>query len=231
MPILPLTEFRDKHKGQDIYVLASGPSFDYVDHAFLSDKITIGINEIYKKFKPTYLIRKDPGLLKASLTENPTTHHFISRGKFGDQNTENQATVSALPNLSELSITLFDHEPNRRTVTSLPSGDRLVVSYSTITSAIHLAAYMGAKTILLIGHDCGTLDGEVNCGNYYTPESRNILWKQGGAKDYQNWVLGIEDHTIALKSLIKTTYGCSIHSINPFINFNLEGHKYSKAKA
>ena len=40
--------------------------------------------------------------------------------------------------------------------------NKLIVSGSTITTAIHLAAHMGAKYIILLGHDCGTLDGENN---------------------------------------------------------------------
>ena len=40
--------------------------------------------------------------------------------------------------------------------------DGLVVSHSTITSAMHLAAYMGAATVILAGHDCGALDGQLN---------------------------------------------------------------------
>jgi hypothetical protein len=103
----------------------------------------------------------------------------------------------------------------------------LVVSYSTITTAIHLAAYMGAKTIILVGHDCGTLDGNMNCKNYHTPQTLGIVWKNPG--QYANWVSQkIEGQTIQLKHMLKEKYGCSIYSLNPFINFNLEGHVYKK---
>lgn len=229
MPILPLESFKEKHGGQDIYILASGPSFDFVDPAFLADKITIGINEIYKRFPPTYLIRKDPDLLRASLQANPTTTHFISRGQFGGANTKNADTIRSTADLSGFPIVLFAHNQNTHKLpASLPPDGQLVTSYSTIVSAIHLAAYMGAKTILLIGHDCGTLDKKVNCDGYYTPQNYQISWKNGGETAYRAWVPTIETDTIALKALIKERYGCSIHSINPFINFGLEGHIYSK---
>jgi hypothetical protein len=229
MPFKELDDYKDCHKGGDIYILASGPSFDYIDPVFLSDKITIGINEIYKRFKPTYLIRKDPSLLKQSLSENPSTPHFISKGKFGDNNIENKMNLEKDESLANMPIVIFDHEPNQKRVPAQLPKSGLVVSYSTITTAIHLAAHMGAKTILLIGHDCGTLDSKVNCANYYTDQTYSLVWKQNGEADYRRWVLEIEAHTIALKKLIKDAYGCSIHSINPFINFNLEGHKYSKS--
>lgn len=230
MPEIPLEDFKNKHKGQDIYILASGPSFDFVDPAFLADKITIGINEIYKRFKPTYLIRKDPDLLRASLHANPLIIHFISRGQFGGANTRNADGIRAAQDLSGYSIVLFAHNQNTHKLPStLPPDGQLVVSYSTIVSAIHLAAYMGAKTILLVGHDCGTLDKRVNCDGYYTPQNYQISWKNGGESAYRAWVPTIEGDTIALKALLKERYGCSVHSINPFINFGLEGHTYSKS--
>lgn len=231
MPIFPLADFKDKHKGQDIYILASGPSFDFVDPTFLTDKITIGINEIYKRFAPTYLIRKDPDLLLTSLKANPTTTHFISQGQFGGANTKNAERIrAATTDLSGFPIVLYAHNQNTHKLpAALPPDGQLITSYSTIVTAIHLAAYMGAKTILLIGHDCGTLDKKVNCDGYYTPQSYSYSWKDGGERAYRAWVPTIEADTIALKALIKAAYGCSIHSINPFINFGLEGHIYSKS--
>ena len=229
MPIIPLDTFENKHKGQDIYILASGPSFDFIDPVFLADKITIGINEIYKKASPTYLIRKDPDLLPASLEANPTVTHFISKGQFGGANTRNKDTIQQKPTLSAAPIVLYDHNPNTHKLPEALPEQGLITSYSTIVTAIHLAAYMGAKTILLIGHDCGTLDAKVNCDGYYTPQNYLFSWKNGGEGAYRKWVPTIEADTIALKPLIKKKYGCSIHSINPFINFGLEGHAYSKS--
>ena len=37
-----------------------------------------------------------------------------------------------------------------------------MVSRSTVTSAIHLAAYMSAKNIILVGHDCGFINNKSN---------------------------------------------------------------------
>ena len=228
MPILSLESYKDFHKGQDIYVVASGASVDHVDPKFLEDKITIGINEIYKKMRTTYLIRKDPALLRESLEKNPTTLHFITRGQFGGGNSKNYEFVVAAKDLAANPIVIFDHNVNIHDFPKALPNSGLVTSYSTITTAIHLAAYMGAKTILLVGHDCGTLDGKVNCDGYYTPQNYQIAWK-GGESEYKRWVPTIESHTIALKALIKEKYGAAVHSINPFINFGLEGHKYSKS--
>jgi carbonic anhydrase len=98
--------------------------------------------------------------------------------------------------------------------------DRIVVSYSTITSAIHIAAYMGAANIIIVGHDCGTLDGEVNFPGY----GEAI----GGSDFYRQFITEIEPQTLTLREKIKEVYGCNLYSLNPFINFGLEGHEYHR---
>tara|TARA_Y100000593_G_C4082470_1_gene224508 strand:+ start:35 stop:310 length:276 start_codon:yes stop_codon:yes gene_type:complete len=84
---------------------------------------------------------------------------------------------------------------------------------------------MGAKNIILCGHDCGTIDGQVTIKDYY----KNISPVQGSLRHYNHWLTkSIEGHTIALKKKVKEIYGANVFSLNPFINMGLEGHAYSK---
>ena len=96
------------------------------------------------------------------------------------------------------------------------------MSHSTITSGIYLAAYMGAKNIILVGHDCGTIDGQSNFTDYHTNESR--LQKTEAC--YNKWLSKIELDTIVLKKFLKDKYGCNVYSLNPFVSFRLEGHNF-----
>ena len=50
-----LKKYKNIHKGETIYVVSSGKSVDFMDCNFFSDKITIGVNQFYKKFVPKYL--------------------------------------------------------------------------------------------------------------------------------------------------------------------------------
>ena len=70
-----------------------------------------------------------------------------------------------------------------------------IVSFSTIVSGIHLAAYMGAKNIILVGHDCGTIDGIPNVEGYHNDSSYKIVWKKG-KEDYIKWLPKIENDTV-----------------------------------
>jgi len=117
------------------------------------------------------------------------TIHFVSRGKSGDGNRVNEDFIRA-----KGYPVVFNHLPNTLRVSTLPPKDHLVVSYSTITSAIHLAAYMGAKNIILVGHDSGTLDGECNFDGYHTDASYKIVWPRG-KEDYIRWLCQARGYT------------------------------------
>ena len=119
-------------------------------------------------------------------------------------------------------IVFFPHNYNKHTLTGLPPDDHLVVSYSTITSGIHLAAYMGAKNIILVGHDGGSINGEANMSGYHTEKTMT----QESSEKYKEWLRDISKDTIILKKLLKNKYKCNTVSINPFINFNLEGNEF-----
>lgn len=225
-----IEKFFNIHKQEDIYVLGAGKSLDFIDQNFFKNKISIGVNRIGIKINTNYLIIKD----KKSLDEiiNNTKENqvvFVSKGNFGEDNNANKDYI--LNNYkNKKNIIIFNHEKNKHRVTSIPnSKNYLVVSHSTITSAIHLAAFMGAANIILIGHDCGYLNGEIYCSGYYEKEEhRKICWKN--FNNYEEWLRLIENDTINLKRLLSEKYNCNIYSLNPFINFGLENNNYKKIK-
>ena len=226
-----LKSFKNCHLEQDIYVVASGKSVDFISGSFFDNKIVIGINQVYKKIKCNYLVRKEAILIKEVLANaDKNTIHFISEGSLGNcQKKYIDETSNALKNIDTTNVVLYKHNQNvsHSILTSLPPDDMLLVTWSTITTGIHLAAYMGAKNIILVGHDCGTINNECNFSGYHTNETYKISWKNG-ISDYKIWLTHIEDTTIRLKKLLKAKYGCYVCSLNPFINFNLENNVYKK---
>ena len=222
-----ILNFKNIHKDKDIYIIASGKSLDFISNDFFLNKITIGINQVYKKFSTTYLIRKEINLLKQIWKDiSSNTINFVSVGQFGGNNSKNiDFIVKNFKN--NKNIVLYNHDTNVHDIYNLPTDNKLIVSYSTITTGIHLAAYMGAKNIILVGHDCGTLNGEPNFEGYHNNNTYKIAHKEG-KKDYIKWLKKIENHTIKLKKLVKDKYSCNIYSLNPFINFGLEGNVYKK---
>jgi len=76
---------------------------------------------------------------------------------------------------------------------------------------MHLAAWLGASNIVLVGADCGTIDGD------------------GRVKDYPSghapWAL-YNQHLLRMKQWLRENYSVEVYSLNPFVNFNLEGHTF-----
>ena len=222
-----LSDFKNIHYKEDIYIVASGASTGFIDKDFFSNKITIGINQIYKWVNTKYLVRKETKLLNDVLKEvNKDTIHFISRGNSGNSDSQNLEIKNKLYSDNK-NVIIFNHNTNKLSMPDNIPNDGLVVSFSTIVSGIHLAAYMGAKNIILVGHDCGTIDGIPNVEGYHNDSSYKIVWKKG-KEDYIKWLPKIENDTIKLKKILKEKYNVNVYSLNPFINFNLEGHKYEK---
>ena len=73
-----------------------------------------------------------------------------------------------------------------------------------------------------MGVDHGTLDGKQTFDNYYKniQETAWSNWEQ-----YKDWLKKIDNDTLKIKAKL-TNLGVNIYSINPFINFKLEGHNY-----
>jgi hypothetical protein len=213
--------FKNLHKDKDIYVIASGKSLDFIEPSFFEGKITIGINQVFKRVRCKYLVRKEAELLNNSVENNRDSIFFISRGKCGSPNNINENIVNK-NNYNNVVIRVNQLFNNVNL-----NNNELIVSYSTITSGIHLAAFMGAKNIILVGHDCGKINGELNFTGYHTDATYKIAWKDG-AKGYEKWITSgvIEQDTIQLKQILKRIYGCNVLSLNPFINFGLEGNSY-----
>ena len=215
-----ITDLKNKHSGQDIYILCAGGSMDYIDSSFFDNKITIGLNRVGKFFKCDYLISKDSigfgNILKNSLG-NPKI--LISKYETGDPGRR-------LNYIDSPSAYVFDHfdKPNQEPRTNLIStqDSRLVVSFSTVTTGLHAAAFMGSKNIILCGHDCGVLDGKTALSGYH----KDLPPHHGSEEAYARWLSLISSHTVEVRDKLKEVYGCNIVSINPFINFSLEGHQY-----
>ena len=69
---------------------------------------------------------------------------------------------------------------------------------------------------------------ELVAAGRYDPTYTEPDW--GSANNYSSapkWVGSIEAQTLAVKERLKKVYDCDVISINPFINFGLEGHRYT----
>lgn len=202
-------ELAGKYRGADIWIVAAGPTMDYVDPALFENKITIGVNQVFRRFKTDYLVRKETEMFKeASQTGIPLIASRYNCATF-------HLGLNPPPDY------VFDHVDNGLKEVDLsvidPGSGKIVVSYSTITSAIHIAAVMGAANIILCGHDCGTLDGRTRMGGYNDP--------LGGDAFYRKWLGEILPQTLAVREKLNAVFDCRVYSLSPFIGLGHEGHE------
>lgn len=224
----PVSLLKGAEAGKDIYVIGSGSSCDYIPPEFFEGKCVVGVNEVYKRYKCTYSVLKEySGLEDESGLLNAGSIPVVSKWEAGNIKQGKRRLNFDIFNGNRYYF--FDHDENVREAVNVSviekESEKLVVSYSTITSAIHFAAYLGAANIIIVGHDCGLLDGNACFDGYYRVYEKSP-WKNG--EEYARWLSKIESQTVAVRDSVRKVYGCAVVSINPFINFGLEGHSYTR---
>jgi hypothetical protein len=177
-----ISKFKNIHKGEDIYVIGSGPSCDFIDSSFLENKISVGTNQTYRKFNTDYIVRKEHSLLKTTL-DNSNSKVIVAKLNCGSG-----VPIDTKKNINKLYY--FDHLINvsKIDLKAFNKPNHLVVSDSTITSSMHFAYHLGAKNIILIGVDHGILDGQHTFKDYYKNISETPWKNWGQYKEWLKWV-------------------------------------------
>jgi hypothetical protein len=203
-----LSELAGKHQGETVWVTGSGRSLSFVDAQFFDDKVTVAVNlsATVLGFTPTYLFSHYHQVTADHL-------HPKSVGVTLERDTLTNEPWKNPPKNVCLYPHALDHPPGEGwdVYKTPPLPGSLVYGSSSLHGAMNLAAFLGARFVMLVGADCGTLDGEHRIGGY--PDG------------HKPWNI-YEQHNRKLKQWLKENYGCDVYSLNPFINFNLEGHTF-----
>jgi hypothetical protein len=215
--------FKQAHVGKDMYVIAGGASLNYVNPNFFDDKITIGLNQSFSKFKHcTYYLKKDGAEWQG---RNIVTHvrevspesKIIMSDYHGCAKEWGQNIFDI-----EFDYYYFDHPcgHGELDISVLPRiiDEGVFPNGMSITSiGIAMAAFMGAKNIIVCGMDACFLDDKDYFDEYVdhyecpTNHSSCLSYESNQAIEVSNYLRG---------------KGINIIGFNPFINLLLEGHRY-----
>ena len=216
---MKLVDLKDKHKGYDIYVLGSGGSLGFIDKAFFDNKIVVCTNftiDFVNEGSNRYLVAKEPTeeMQKSAIKKKA----LIVTCEKHSGNAKSPLNTILYPDKTVI------FNPSANVLKDKDQTTSLERSSSTIVSSIHLAAFMGAKCIILVGHDCGYLDKRIHLKNYndskaVTPPNAYPRWMKNS---------NVEAKTLSAKNILKQFYNIDVYSLNPFINFGLEGHNYKR---
>lgn len=220
-----MKELKNIYKNKDIWILLAGSSMDYIDTSFFEGKITIGQNQMYKLFPCNYIVMKDcmeKPRFPRSIQELDDSgipliysEFYKGRSNFEKNKVQHSNSFMFSHNKRLDGSNLYDE------LKSLKE-DEIIVSRSTVTTLMHIAAYMGAKNIILCGHDCGRLDGNL----YATGYLENDWVSAGNWSGIDSFIGKLQYDSAVVREYLMKRYGVNIHSINPFMNLGLEGHKF-----
>jgi len=209
-----LIDYQGVHEGETIYVFGSGATLNYLAPGFFDDKICVATNFCGSVFGLSrYYVFSHyhaDSISEAQLDE--TVAVFMPLREHGTD----AEFLGFMPK-----IVTFPTTTGRPGTSFNPSGkdwptldNSLVIGSSSIHGSMHLAAYLGAKFIVLVGADCGELGGVDRVEGYVPGDSHWALYEQ---------------HLRDMKQRLWDVYGCQVYSLNPFVNYSLEGTQYRGA--
>lgn len=208
-----LADFVDVHKGETIWVLGSGASLQHISPRLFAGQTvvatnfsgtTAGLDWFYSVSHHHVDADRIAVLRPDLLVLTPTDEQLPPEDRSPARASE--------PNVVFVSTTdqhygRFDPEAHWPT-----DEDRLVVGPTSLHMAMHLAVYMGAADIILVGADCGAFDNAARIADYPDPD---------GHLHYGLWTRNLEAMARKIRSL-----GVGVHSLNPWVTPRLEGHRY-----
>ena len=210
---LPFKYLKNKHKGEDVFVLGSAASMQHFDPAFFSGRVVVGVNHTFRQFPCRYVVGKE----LENLVVSQGTGLIVSRHPLGYH--KNPHT----PPISDGRYYIFEHLNNKvNTIDwSVLGTDKIIVGTTTLVSAMHIAAYMGARAIFLSGVDGGLLDGRLNYPTYF-----NQATTQKDKHWYRQFVTETLTQICQTRDKLFEVYGSRTYLLSPFLNFGLEGHHF-----
>lgn len=206
---LTLRDFANTHAGETIYVLGSGASLDYIAPGFFDDKTVVttnlvGIRLSLPSFYTVTHYHRDAEIVADARPDLTVITPVLDLGRFGPEaafRVPPQENVCFAPTNDQQ----FDGFSAARDWPTEP--DTLVAGPTSLHMTMHFAQYLGAAHIILVGADCGTLGHKSNFEGYAVGDNPFAIWQR---------------HIGEVAEQIRAR-GTSVHSLNPFVNFALEG--------
>jgi hypothetical protein len=205
-----LDDVAGTHEGDTAFVIGSGKTLDYYDPRFFDGKFLIGVNYGWSLTLPKvdYMVTKYHHTALEWVSDERVGTMVVTRGLRGHRN---------MQPLTDDRMLVVDHNENtvERWDGEWPENG-LVATHSTITTAMHLAAVLGARNIVMVGADCGLLDEETNVGDY-NDGGRHLQFAMFGSFEKQNRIVA---------NILRDRYKVNVVSLLPFVTPNMEGHTF-----
>jgi hypothetical protein len=198
-----------KHCNDDIYVVGTGPSMRCFPMEFLRGRVTIGLNQAFRYFAPTYSITVHPELVLEylQLPSRPATQWLIKK----------KPPMKCLE-LDDPSHYVFHTSEDWNTLRARPR-DTLFLGRGVQCTAMDMAARMGARTVILVGCDhcdlCGDHHGHDQHVRFYGLEP-DIIYKE-----YRRY-------TAKVRKALREAFGVQTLTLSPFVGLDAPQEDYQR---
>ena len=212
---MDLNDLRGAHAGEDVWLVGSDASVGHFADGFWDDRTVIGVNKVPLHLPARYCVTKlDWGVqwLLEHAAAIPDTIVVTSKHQYGS------LRQAAVPADVPANVVPFEHRENQvaqfNADVHVPD-DTLLVSYSTAGSGMHLAAWMGARTVFMVGVSGGSFGGASHVSGYY-PEGTS-----GGPLEQMS------RQTQSIADRLAVMYGTQFVTVLPWANMRLGGTTFT----
>jgi len=220
---VPISDLQDRHLGADIWVIGSGATLTYLPPRFFDDKTIVATN----------LAADGLGLTAGTTYVHSHYHENVFHQQAAHPDwvfvaPEGDRGFEGKPQQSADNVLFYPHVPTGgdfRDPRAMWHPEGLIVGSSSIHGSMHLAAYLGARNIILAGADCGTVDGYTNYAAYV--DERGNTQSGDLIANGDAWLERWNRHLEAMKDFLVDQYAVTVCSVLPFVNPNMEGHTFS----
>lgn len=206
-------DYENAYAGETAWVIGSGKTLDYVPNNFFHDKLVIATNM-------TFVDRLRNGFVCSNywvdveswgtLTVMPEERRVPEHIQMTKAVSKNAIYVPTIPQ----KYAAFNPDVD------WPDRGTFVVGPSSIHLSLHWASWLGVSHIVLVGADCGFIDEENNFADYYDDLETDLTVAHA---HHVLWESVLTSMAVKLRG-----FGVSVHSLNPWVTLNLEGHVWSQ---
>ena len=203
-------DFEGKHAGETVWVLGSGKTLDFVDRTFFDGKTVVATNYSWRgKADHAYVCSNHWGVEAPGVLVLPEVEQVPASDAYHGPKPD----ALFVPTIQQR---YADFTPGQ----DWPERGRFVIGPTSLHLSMHWAVWLGAAHIVLVGADCGVIDGENNRVGYYAPANQGSLEAHA---HHRLWERKLTEMAAKIRSM-----GVSVHSLNPWTTFGLEGHRWEQ---
>lgn len=206
-----IKELYGRWAGSTAYIIGTGPSLRCLDLSFFKKEKTIGLNQSWKHLETDYIVTVHPEL-------------YAEYAVAGNNGRRTKWCIKKKPPMADLELNdpkhyVFGTSYDIGCVTRRDE-DTLYLGEGAQTTAMDLAARLGAKYIILVGCDAAALGGD------YHAHDQHVRWL--GLKPDDQYKL-YRERTSEVRAALRKL-GVRVMSMNPFIGADSAQEDYERLR-